>query len=64
MFSYREKANCAKREVEQRRFVYERAVKTGRMKEGFAQRQIALMEEIADDYEKLADEEDAKERLL
>ena len=70
-FSAREKADCAKREVGQRKYVYLRRVADGKMTQHLADRQIAVMQEIADEYGAAADLEDvarqaeeAKGRLL
>jgi len=63
-FTAREKADCAAREVKQRRYVYGRRVAEGTMTQAFADRQIAVMEAIFQDYEKIASEEEAKGRLL
>jgi hypothetical protein len=63
-FSAREKADCAQREVKQRKRVYGRLVGEGRMKGAEADRQIALMEEIAAEYGAIADAQDAQGRLL
>jgi hypothetical protein len=64
MFSAREKAECAEREARQRRRVYARLVFNGRMSQGMADVQIALMEAIAADYAALAEKEEAEGRLL
>jgi hypothetical protein len=50
-FTNRQKADCAKREVKQRIRVYPRWVSEQRMSPNFASEQIALMEEIAEEYE-------------
>lgn len=50
-FTDAEKADCARREVKQRERVYPRLIETGKLTPGFAQRQIDLMIEIAEDYE-------------
>ena len=63
-FTNREKAECAKREVKQRIRAYKRWVEEKRMSEQFADEQIAMMQEIANDYERMAESEEAKERLL
>ena len=47
-FSAREKRECAEREAKKRREVYGR--KSGEVLTSFQRRQIALMEEIAEDY--------------
>jgi len=57
-------AACAKREVAQRRRVYARLVVTGRMEQAKADKEIALMQAIADHFQKRADDEAAKGRLL
>lgn len=64
MITNREKADCAEREVKQRRRVYTRFVADGRMSQDFADRQIAVMDAIAGDYRALADAEDIAGRLL
>lgn len=56
-FTNRDKRECAEREVMQRRHVYQRAVAEGRMRASFAGRQIAIMEEIAQDYAHLERQE-------
>jgi hypothetical protein len=52
-YSNKEKAEAARREVGLRRHVYARRVAEGKMREELAREQIALMEEIAEDYERL-----------
>ncbi len=64
LISFREKAECAEREVKQRRRVYPRFVGDGRMTQQFADRQIEVMEAIAADYRSKADAEDAAARLI
>jgi len=64
MITNREKADCAERELKQRRRVYPRFVADGRMAQQFADRQIAIMEAIAGDYRALADAEDVAGRLI
>lgn len=54
MFSDEDKAACARREVKQRRKVYFRLVRDCRMSQQKADREIAIMEEIAADYEAAA----------
>lgn len=49
-FTDAEKLEAAEREVRQRKRVYPRWVSEGRLTQAFADRQIALMEAIADDY--------------
>lgn len=63
-FSNREKLDCARREVALRRNVYKGRVEQGRTSQATAEKQIALMEAIADDYRKLAEADDREERLL
>lgn len=60
----KDKAECAEREVKQRRYVYPRLVGGGKMTPEFAHRQIEIMEAIRDDYLKLADADDRAGRLL
>ncbi|MCF6120837.1 hypothetical protein L2449_28850 [Mesorhizobium muleiense] len=64
VFTARDKADCAEREVKQRQRVYPRLVSEGRMTQQLADRQTALMVAIAADYRLAADIEDAKGRLL
>lgn len=59
-FTAQEKHDCAEREVKQRRHVYPRRVAASKMTQALADRQIALMEAIRDDYAELA----KGERLL
>lgn len=63
-FTALEKFQCADREVKQRRHVYGRLVANGKMTETFAERQTAIMEEIADEYRVKAEAEEASGRLL
>lgn len=63
-FTNRELQKCAERELSQRRRVYARWVADGRMKQEKADREIALMAEIGRRFGALADEDDAKGRLL
>lgn len=53
-YSAREKALCAEREVRQRQRVYPRFVAEGRMKLDQAEYQIAVMQAIAEDYNRQA----------
>lgn len=64
MFSNREKAKEARREVGWRNYVYQQRIDTGKMKAGRAEHLIKMMTEIAEDYEKLADRDELEERLL
>jgi len=59
-FSAFEKHREAVRELDYRRRVYERMVSSAKMSVDVAQRRLALMAEIADDYR----EQSEKERLL
>lgn len=59
-FTAREKMQCAQREVSQRMWVYRRWVADAKMTQAAADKEIALMSEIATDYGELA----KKERLL
>jgi hypothetical protein len=59
-FTADEKRREALREVEMRKAVYDRKVTMGTMTRREADRYIAIMKAIADDYAKLAE----KERLL
>ncbi len=53
--SDQDKLACAQREIKQRRRVYARLVANGRMKQAAADREIALMASIAEDYRKKTD---------
>jgi hypothetical protein len=64
VFSARDLAHCASREVKQRTYVYPRLVYQGRLKAAEAERQIAMMQRIADDYEAKAKADELAERLL
>lgn len=57
-FSSKEKAEAARREAGYREHVYPRRVSEGKMRGEFARRQIELMKEIAEDYER----QDAQDR--
>lgn len=63
-FTADEKAGCAEREVKQRQRVYPRFIEDKRMTQQFAERQIAMMTEIAAEYRVKADQEAAAERLI
>lgn len=63
-FSARDKQKAAAREVGQRQRVYPRLVESGRMNQADADRQIAIMQSIAADYEKQAEAEAAAGRLI
>ena len=64
MFSNREKAKEARREVTYRQFVYSKRMADGKMTEKEAKQKIAMMEEIAADYDILAVQDEAEERLF
>ena len=59
-FTARQKMQAAQRESGYRGYVYPKRVAAGKMKQADADRQIAIMDEIAADYGALAE----KERLL
>jgi hypothetical protein len=63
-FTAAELAACAEREVKQRQHVYPRLVQDKRMKQEFADRQLAMMTAIAADFRARADAEEAKGRLF
>jgi hypothetical protein len=63
-FSRADLADCAEREVKQRRRVYPNLVTGGKMTREFADRQIAMMEEIARDYRRVAAVEAARGDLF
>jgi hypothetical protein len=60
-FSYAQLAACARREVKMRRRVYTHRIETHLMSPETAQREIEMMEAIAEHFDQLATE---KERLL
>ena len=59
-FTAQDKLTCAVREVGWRQRVYPNRVDTGRMTQKQADREIAMMRAIAEDYQKLVE----SERLL
>lgn len=59
-FTAAEKAEAAEREVRQRERVYPRLIDAGKMKQHFADWQLAIMREIAADYRRQAE----RERLI
>lgn len=59
-FSNAEKADCAMREAAIRRSFYAKRIAARRMDPSFAERELALMREIAADYAFRANEDDAK----
>jgi hypothetical protein len=56
-FSASDKHKAIVREIEMRKFVYPRRVQSGQISQRQADEQIAIMEEIAADYAKLAEQE-------
>lgn len=67
MITVREKADCAARALKERRFVYPRLVREERMAKEVADREIAIMEAIVEDYRRLSEQgeerDTAQERL-
>jgi hypothetical protein len=63
-FTNQEKLTCVKRELGLRRRAYPRWVGNGTMRQSAADREVALMEAIIADYEKLVEAEKAAGRLL
>ena len=59
-FTAQEKRECAEREVGMRKRLYSRWISEGRISGMWADREIALMEEILEDYREL----ERGERLL
>lgn len=59
-FTARDKMQAIQREVGYRRWVYPKRVEAGKMKQADADREIAIMDEIAREYGALAE----KDRLL
>jgi hypothetical protein len=55
MFTRSEKLFCIERELRMRRHVYPRAVAQRRMTQHEADRELAMMEEIAQDYREQAE---------
>jgi hypothetical protein len=53
-FTAQDLAECAHREVAQRLRVYPRMVERGTMRMAEADRQIAMMRQIAEDYQRVA----------
>ena len=56
-FTAEEKLEAVRRELSYRRRVYRRRVDEGKMTQALADRQIAIFEAIADDYERSAEKE-------
>ena len=63
-FTYADLARCAQREVGQRKKVYPRLIAGQRMTQQMADRETAMMEEIARRLKEMADVEDKAGRLL
>jgi hypothetical protein len=67
MITVQEKADCAARALRERRFVYPRLVREERMAKEVADREIAIMEAIVEDYRQLIEQgeepDTAQERL-
>ncbi len=59
-FTAADKLEAVRREIGQRKYVYKRLVEEKKRTQAWANREIAVMEAIAEDYEPQA----AKERLL
>jgi hypothetical protein len=57
MITATDKLQCAEREVKYRRRVYGRLVERGKMAKRDSERELELMEAIAEDYRKLAEQE-------
>jgi hypothetical protein len=62
-FTAADKRDCLIREANMRRMVYPRRVEERKMSQGRADREIALMEAMAEDYKVLAQAE-AQERAI
>jgi hypothetical protein len=60
IYTAKEKLDAVQREIRMRRRVYPRRVSEQRMTQQLADREIAVMEAVAKDYEDLA----VKERLI
>lgn len=63
-FTNQDKLICAKRELALRNRAYPRWVANGTMRQSAADREVALMEAIIADYDKLVEAEKAAGRLL
>jgi hypothetical protein len=61
IFSNADKAKCARREVGLRRRAYPRWVANGTLTQAAADREIAMMQEIADDLARLAEADRQRE---
>lgn len=64
MYTAKQKADEARREVAYRQYVYPKRIAEGKMKKADAERRIAIMQEIFDDYAVQAEAEEAAGRLL
>lgn len=64
VFTNREKMREAQREIGQRQWVYPKRIDAGKLKQADADRQIAIMREIAEEYRAAAEQEDKAGRLL
>jgi hypothetical protein len=64
MFTAKEKAACAEREVKMRERVYPRWVAEGRVSQAAANVQLAIMQEIADEYRAKAETEESQGKLF
>ena len=56
-FSAVDKRDCVIREANMRRMVYPKRVAAGKLRQGTADREIAMMDEIAADYKRLTETE-------
>lgn len=63
-FSARDKFACALREATMRGRVYPRWIESGKITKEKADRELAIMQTIAEDYRDAADREAKAERLL
>lgn len=59
-YTSRQKAECAEREVKKRKEMYNNLVRMGRMDPKTADYQVAVMQEIADEYGHKAELEDPR----
>lgn len=62
-FTARDKQRCADREVALRVNFYKKKIAAGQMTRRAADREVDMMREIAEDYRRLADDEESKGRL-
>jgi hypothetical protein len=54
IYTMEEKRDAAKRELSHRKYVYPRLVAAGKMTQALSDRQIRIMAQIVEDYEKAA----------